>query len=180
MWSITKKQLTTKNNYLCSAQIIAVGSKPLGDIAGNRKIEIYGEKAGNWTDLGNYPAGDHFNAKNDRMYYGHASVYYNGAFFIFSGYPWTDIIGKIDAVTHEWSIAGKINVERISHRVIMDGSVFLVIGGNNGGDVCRTENCVFDGAVMTCSLQESSPLDNYKRNPKVFLTTDNYSEDCFD
>ena len=84
-------------------------------------------------------------------------------------------IGRFDQVTHRWSLAGNLKSDRYGHGVVFDGSSFLVIGGF--GDQ-KTENCILEGTVMTCTEQESSALENYYKYPALFLTFDNYGDDC--
>ena len=81
-------------------------------------------------------------------------------------------IGRLDAVTHEWSKAGELKNGRFGHGVVSAGSTFLVVGGE--AKSFKTEKCVLQGKVMTCTEQESPALDGYSF-PEIFLTTENYS-----
>ena len=64
--------------------------------------------------------------------------------------------------------------DRFGHGVIFEGSTFLVIGGYGEQ---KTENCVLEGSLFACSEQESS-LDNYAYYLALFLTDENYGENC--
>ena len=84
-------------------------------------------------------------------------------------------VGQLDALTHQWSLVGKLQYSRGAHGVIYEGSSFLVVGGDG---VRKTEKCVLNGTAMTCTEQQSPALDNYKYFPALFLTVDNYGDDC--
>ena len=84
-------------------------------------------------------------------------------------------IARLDEVTQSWSLAGKLKSDRYGHGVIYVDSTFLVIGGYGN---YKTENCVLEGTVMTCTEQESSPINNYSEYPALFVTVDNYGDDC--
>ena len=75
----------------------------------------------------------------------------------------------------QWSLVGKLHDVRYGHGVTYQGSSFLIVGGDG---VFKTEKCVLNGTVMTCTEQKSSALDNYKYFPALFLTVDNYGDDC--
>ena len=73
----------------------------------------------------------------------YASIFHDKAFFVFGG---TDAdalstIGRLDAVTRTWSLAGHLKRARYAHAVVFEGEKFLVIGGF--GDF-KTENCVLN------------------------------------
>ena len=82
----------------------------------------------------------------------------------------------MDTVTRQWSLAGHLNSGRKGHGVIYDGSSFLVVGGN--GYSLKTEQCVLNGTVMTCTELQSRALNQYQYFPALFLTVDNYGDDC--
>ena len=103
------------------------------------------------------------------------SIYHSGSFYIFGGYRNSNNIARFDEVTRTWSLAGKLNSNREGHGVIYVDSTFLIIGGYGN---YKTENCVLEGTVMTCIEQESAPLKDYKFYPALFLTVDNYGDDC--
>ena len=58
---------------------------------------------------------------------------------------------------------------------IFDGNIFLVVGGSGNK---KTENCVLEGTTMTCTEQESPAVSGYQNDPALFLTADNYGDDC--
>ena len=106
----------------------------------------------------------------------YASVFYEQAFFIFGGYGHELLsqIGRFDAVTLTWSLAGSLKVPRSDHAVVFDGFQFLVIGGD--GDF-KTENCIPSGETITCTEQEFG-LTDYKFYPELVIVDENYGKDC--
>ena len=88
----------------------------------------------------------------------YASVFHE-AFFIFGGH---DIngkiskIGRLDAVTRTWSLAGSFNKARSGHAVVFDGNNFLVIGGLG---TFKTEKCVQNSTRITCTEQQLAQKD---------------------
>ena len=78
-------------------------------------------------------------------------------------------------MTRQWSLSGKLQNGRDGHGVIYKGSSFLIVGGYGA---LKTEECVLNGTVMTCTEQRSPALDNYVYFPALFLTADNYGDDC--
>ena len=107
------------------------------------------------------------------MYY--ASIYHSGAFYIFGGSNTENNIARLDEVTQTWSLVGKLKSGRRGHGVIYVDSTFLVLGGNS---YKGTENCVLEGPVMTCTEQESASFYDYNIYPALFLTVDNYGDNC--
>ena len=103
------------------------------------------------------------------------SIYHSGSFYIFGGYYNSNNIARLDEVTRTWSLAGKLKSDRNGHGVIHVDSTFLVIGGSG---YKKTENCVLEGTTMTCTEQESAPLNSYYVYPALFLTVDNYGDGC--
>ena len=106
----------------------------------------------------------------------YASIYHDKAYYIFSGRDMSNIIARMDEVSRTWSRAGTLKQNRERHNVIFDGLTFMVIGGEGK---FKTENCLLEGTVMTCTEQQSSALDNYYDFPALFLTADNYGDDCW-
>ena len=107
----------------------------------------------------------------------YASVLYEKAFFIFGGMSNSKIlreIGRLDAVTRTWSLAGSLNKPRDGHAVVFDGFQFLVIGGD--GDF-KTENCVPNETTVNCTEQQLG-LDNYEAYFEIMLVDANYGNDC--
>ena len=51
----------------------------------------------------------------------------------------------------------------------------MVVGGRGS---FKTENCILEGTVMDCVEQQSSPLSDYYDEAALFLTDDNYGDDC--
>ena len=107
-----------------------------------------------------------------------ASVFHEEAFFVFGGKGdyWDDFgsIGRLDAVTLTWSLAGSLKQARNGHAVIFDGTQFLVIGGP--GEF-KTENCVPNGDTVTCTEQQKG-FDHYYSYPELMLVDGNYGNDC--
>ena len=83
-------------------------------------------------------------------------------------------IGRLDAVTRTWSLAGSLKQARFGHAVVFDGFQFLVIGGN--GDF-KTENCFPNGTTITCTEQKFG-LDTYHLYPELMLVDANFGNDC--
>ena len=83
-------------------------------------------------------------------------------------------IGRLDEKSRAWSIAGHLKSPRAKHGVIYDGETFLVVGGNAADRLtdAKTENCILEGELMTCTEHESAPLVNYKQYPVLFLTNE--------
>ena len=119
-----------------------------------------------------------------RKFGAYASIYHEKAFYIFGGssfdseYPgWvaSSQIGRLDAVTRTWSLAGSLKQAREGHAVAFDGKQFLVIGGV--GDL-KTENCTPNRNTITCTENQSPGLNNYSYYPELLLVADNYGNDC--
>ena len=110
----------------------------------------------------------------NHVYYA-SIIYHDGAFFIFGGKYNLRNIARLDEVSQRWSLAGKLNSDRLRHNVIFDGTYFLVVGGEGSK---KTENCVLDETVMTCTEQDSDPISDYVEYPALFLTADDYGDDC--
>ena len=83
-------------------------------------------------------------------------------------------IGRLDAVTRTWSLAGSLKGGKRAPGVVFDGEQFIVIGG---ADYSRTENCVLTGESITCTEQESG-LDDYAYYPELLLVDSDYGNDC--
>ena len=110
----------------------------------------------------------------------YASVFYEQAFFIFGGndgYKDLSQIGRLDAVTRKWSLAGSLYQARWGHSVVFDGSRFLVIGGF-GGNYFKTENCFPNGTTINCTEQPLG-LYNYAFYPEIMLVDENFAKDCY-
>ena len=103
------------------------------------------------------------------------SIHHNGAFYVFGGTYNLRNIARLDGVSQRWSLAGKLNSDRLRHNVIFDGTYFLVVGGEGSK---KTENCVLDETVITCTEQDSDPISDYVEYPALFLTADDYGDDC--
>ena len=127
----------------------------------------------------------------ERFIYGHASIFHKQAFFIFGGYgdfgsafgsemigfdrTKLHSIGRLDAVTRTWSLAGKLKQSKGGHSVIFNGSQFLVIGGVEWND--KTENCTPNGTKVTCV--ESPGYSWYGTSPELMLVGGDFANDCF-
>ena len=85
-------------------------------------------------------------------------------------------IGRLDAVTRTWSLAGYLKQARSGHGVVFDGEQFLIIGG--GGDLKHTENCALNrNGKVTCTEQENG-LRDYQLYPELMLVDDYFGNDC--
>ena len=108
----------------------------------------------------------------------YASIYFDQAYYIFGGNGATSStlskIGRLDAVTKTWSVAGKLNQGRHGHRVIFDQRQFLVIGGRF---TQKTESCVPNGETVTCT-EVGEGLSRYEYYPELTLVADDYGNDC--
>ena len=115
--------------------------------------------------------------KKESNLYDYASVFHEQAFFIFGGYGFNSLsrIGRLDAVTRTWSLAGSLIQSRRGHAVVFDGSQFLVIGGTG---YYQTEYCVPNGVTITCTQNLGLGLYNYAYYPELMLVDDNYGKDC--
>ena len=108
----------------------------------------------------------------------YVSVYFDRAYYIFGGYDTSGAlsnIGRLDAVSRTWSLAGHLNQGRHAHGVIFDGGQFLVIGGR---DNQKTESCFPNGETVTCIQQEGEGLSTYASYPELALVADDYGNDC--
>ena len=105
----------------------------------------------------------------------YASIYFDQAFYIFGGTGSTSSnlanIGRLDAVSRTWSLAGQLNQARSAHGVIFDGGQFLVIGTR------ETESCVPNGETVTCT-QVGEGLNYYTHYPELALVAYDYGDDC--
>ena len=118
--------------------------------------------------------------KVDHIFH-YASVFHDQAFFIFGGFETFDYtvntksIGRLDAVTQKWTLAGELKNIRAGHSVIFDGSQFLVIGGYP--TTAKTENCIPNGSRVTCTEQQLAARD-YAFNPELMLVGGDFGNDC--
>ena len=115
----------------------------------------------------------------ERLIHGHATIFHKQAFYIFGGFGFDRTklysIGRLDAVTRTWSLAGKLKNSKGGHSVIFDGSQFLVIGGVEWND--KTENCTPNGTKVTCA--ESPGYSWYGTSPELMLVGGDFANDCF-
>ena len=121
----------------------------------------------------------HDSGKDKSWFYSYASVFHNGAFFIFGGFPYTDQIGRFDIVSQEWFSAGRLKSSiRYDHGVIYRAPTFVVVGG--GGTV-KNEVCLLDGEELNCTEPEATDkfaANSHHTRPALFLTESNYGENC--
>ena len=112
-------------------------------------------------------------------------VYHNQNFFVFGGYPSTDIIGCLDAHTYEWSLAGRLQARRYCHRVIHNGNSFVVVGGRDTQTInerrpLMTESCNYANDTtgnFTIECTEQRPnLYDYTLWPELCLVSDGFCE----
>ena len=83
-------------------------------------------------------------------------------------------IGRLDAVTRTWSLAGSLKQARFGHAVVFDGFQFLVVGSS--GD-SKPENCVPNGTTIFCTEQQLE-LNTYHVYPELMFVDKNYGKDC--
>ena len=115
-----------------------------------------------------------FHKSGTRLAY-YASIYFDQAYYIFGGAGSTgDKIGRLDAVSRTWSLAGQLNQGRHTHGVIFDEGQFLVIGG---WGTFKTESCVPNGETVTCT-QVGEGLNYYTHYPELALVAYDYGDDC--
>ena len=89
-------------------------------------------------------------------------------------------IGRLDSTTKTWTKVGEMNSWKRKHRVIHDGTYFIVVGGGPeyGGteDGFReTERCSLVGTSMTCITQEPT-LSGYD-SPALFLVDEDFCKE---
>ena len=125
--------------------------------------------------------------------FGYATVFHNQAFYVFGGQgglssafdhvlarfdgstlTGTEWIGRLDAITLKWNLAGKLKTSRHGLSVIFDGSQFLVIGGFGFRNE-KTENCTPNGTKVTCADQQ---VGKYRFYPELILVGDDFGNDC--
>ena len=112
----------------------------------------------------------------------YASIYFDQAYYIFGGsgknvYGNVVVlsnIGRLDAVTRTWSLAGELNQGRHGHGVIFDEKQFLIIGGLG---TYKTEICIPNGETVSCN-QVGEALTDYAEYPELTLVIDDYGNDC--
>ena len=111
----------------------------------------------------------------------YASIYYREGFYIFGGQNGDEdddedlsAIGRLDARTRTWSLAGHLNQPREGHAVFFDGEQFLIVGGTSRQDeVLKTENCMPYGKQVTCSQQQNG-LTDFWSDSQIFLLDAHY------
>ena len=87
-------------------------------------------------------------------------------------------IGRLDAVTRTWSLAGSLKQVRSGHAVVFDGTQFLVLGGYGyQEEKFEIGHCVVNGTKITCSGQQRL-RGFYSDYPELMLVDDNYGKDC--
>ena len=114
----------------------------------------------------------------DHYIYSYASIYIKRDFFIVGGFidgSKSNTVGRLDAVTWSWSIAGRLNTARIHHGVIWLNSKLIVVGGESNGypyelkhttEFCRLEN-------FACTVQDSI-LSSNDHDLLLFAVRDDY------
>ena len=109
----------------------------------------------------------------------YASIYFDQAYYIFGGRGSTSSeltkIGRLDAVTKTWSLAGELNQGRYGHGVIFDQAQFWVIGGYKARN---TESCIPNGETVTCTEVGEALNYWYSHYPELALVADDYGNDC--
>ena len=83
-------------------------------------------------------------------------------------------IGRLDAVSKTWSLAGSLIKGRHGHNVIFDGMHFLVVGGAGPANPWqRTEKCTPIGETVICT-EQGIALYQYANYPELTLVADTY------
>ena len=105
-------------------------------------------------------------------------VYVDGYFYVIGG--WANLtprltIGRLNAITTIWSIAGNLVHRRRGHNVIYDGASLIVVGGisSNSTEPIKTEKCSFFKDQVICTAQNPE-LYHYIWTPELFLVPYNY------
>ena len=158
-----------QNSQLIVDEILAVGSST------NVKVETLDDTVGSWVvaeeDYGVITGFDRI--------YGISIVFINDAFYVFGGtgripssgqYSVTNLIGRFNIVTREWSVAGNTVGFHSQANTIFDGSSVLVIGGEG---LSKTDACQLDetGFSFTCIEQEPT-LEHYIFPALFFVPVD--------
>ena len=99
----------------------------------------------------------------ERYIYLAGVIFVDGWFYVFGGLmdsESTNIIGRLDAVTHIWaSSPGSLNAARRGSSAIYDGSNFIVVGDR---ETQMTEKCTLTDNKMTCTGQTPELTDYYE------------------
>ena len=111
----------------------------------------------------------------DKFIYRAPIIYVEGFFYVSGGESdaesYVTTIGRLDAITMQWSKAGDLVYARRSHNVIYEGSSLVVVGGLP--DLLRTEKCTISNDQVSCTAQNPS-LENYAAYPELFLVPVGY------
>ena len=103
-------------------------------------------------------------------------VHIEGGFYLIAGYTENSSykqIARLDAVTMQWSDAGKLATNRFWHNAIYDGVSLLVVGGDG---IYKTEVCSLSNETFTC-VEQNPELTNYDGYPELFLVEDEYCKE---
>ena len=81
-----------------------------------------------------------------------------------------DLIGRLDAKTRTWSIAGKLAARRDGHNAIFHDSKLIVVGG--WGEI-ETETCTLSNYEFLC-YKTKLILDTYVYYPELYQVPDDF------
>ena len=84
-------------------------------------------------------------------------------------------VGRLNAVSTIWSLAGNLVYGRHGHNAIFDGTSLIIVGGSsvNGTEPIKTEKCSFLNNDLICTAQNPE-LYAYIFTPELFLVPYNY------
>ena len=99
----------------------------------------------------------------ERYIYLAGVIFVDGWFYVFGGLmdsESTNIIGRLDAVTHIWAPSpGNLKASRRGNSAIFDGLNFIVVGDPY---TQMTEKCTLSGNKMACTEQTPELTDYYE------------------
>ena len=129
--------------------------------------------------------------KVDKSISSYAIIYFDHSFYVFGGESMYDTqnkhpttIARLDTVTTAWSKVGDMTSWKRYHRVIHDGTYFIVVGGgaeygaNGEHGYHETERCSLVGSNMTCVAQE--PTLTACITPGLFLVEADFCNEIDD
>lgn len=112
-------------------------------------------------------------------------VYQSNAFYVFGGlvdYQPSNIIGRLDAATTTWSMAGELKVARSFHGAIFNGDAFIIAGGSRKWDetddpaAYPTEHCSTNNGSVNC-VEKAPILQYYANYPEMNLVPESFCKE---
>ena len=157
----------------------------------NKRAEVWMVDHSGWLETGNYPfvmgytnvtyqysTRFLFNpwvAKNAFIFLA-PIISLDNAFYVFGGRDNNasiKIIGRLDAVTKEWTQAGELQKNRERHSVIFDNQDVIVVGGVGEQN---TERCSLQNGTFSCT-EQTPVLLNYRDYPELVLVEDGFCKE---